>query len=394
MIDMKRGHINRVKLGVDVLFDEMSELLKGKKVGFIGNQTSVDEDLTHTADVLYESSEVQLVALFGPEHGFRGAARGKVESYIDEATGLPAYSLYGETYKPTPEMLEGIDALVFDIQDVGVHFYTYESTMAYCMEAAAQQGIEFILMDRPNPIGGEILEGPILEEPFRSFVGVYPVPIRHGLTLGELAQLYNVEFGINCKLTVIPMQGWKRWMWFDETGLGTWVMPSPNMPTLDTAIVYPGTCLFEGTNVSEGRGTTRPYEIIGAPYINGSKLADELNSRDLPGVRFRAAYFIPTFSKYQGELCGGVQLHVRDRNTFRPVATALHMIEAIRKLYPDQFRFDRQAQDGRKSFDLLAGTDKIRIQFEQGASAYEIVTTWGEDLQRFDGLRRKYLIYH
>ncbi|HET7616713.1 MAG TPA: DUF1343 domain-containing protein, partial [Bacillales bacterium] len=299
-------HHGKFRLGIDVLLKDRMDLIKGKNVGLITNPTGVNHELTSDVDLLFHNSNVNLVALYGPEHGVRGGhqAGDYVPYYIDEETGLPVYSLYGKTRKPTPDMLENVDVLLFDIQDVGTRYYTYIYTMAYAMQAAAENGIPFVVLDRPNPLGGTKVQGPVLDPDFSSFVGMYPIALRYGMTVGELAKYFNNEFNIGADLHVVKMQGWNRSMTYQDTSL-QFVMPSPNMPTVKTALVYPGMALIEGTNVSEGRGTTRPFELTGAPWINAKDLTDALNAKHLPGVRFRAAHFTPTFSKYNGEMCNG-----------------------------------------------------------------------------------------
>ncbi|MGA9287561.1 MAG: DUF1343 domain-containing protein, partial [Anaerobacillus sp.] len=338
--------------------------------------------------------DVDLKALYGPEHGVRGSAQAGdyVEYYTDEETGLPVYSLYGSTKKPTPEMLEGIDVLLFDIQDVGTRFYTYIYTMAYAMEAAAENDIEFIVLDRPNPLGGEAVEGPVLDDEYSSFVGKYEIPLRHGMTVGELASLFNEEFNIGADLTVVEMEHWKRNMYYDDTQL-EWVLPSPNMPTLDTALVYPGAALIEGTNVSEGRGTTKPFELIGAPFIKSTELTDELNGLDLPGVDFRAASFTPSFSKHAGELTHGVQIHVTDKEAFKPVKTGVSLVKTIHDLYPDDFEFRAENSSGVSFFDLLVGNGWIREAIEEGHTVEEMEQQWQGDLEDFKEVREDYLLY-
>jgi len=359
---------------------------------------------------------VSLVALYGPEHGVRGDAQAGeyVPFYFDRKFGLPVFSLYGQSFKPEPGMLKNIDsymrsfdtdasgagkvpesamikdvnALVFDIQEVGTRVYTYVATMAYAMEAAAESGIDFIVLDRPNPINGTILEGPVLDYPEQSsFVGLYPVPQRYGMTMGELALLFNQKFlKKKANLTVVPMVGWRREMWFDETGL-PWVVPSPNMPTLDTAVVYPGQVLLEGTNISEGRGTTRPFELCGAPWIDGYELARRLNALGLEGAIFREAWFTPTFSKFDGQLCGGVQVHVTDRNRYRSFAAALHLIRLVREMYPKEFQFHADY------FDKVTGTRRVREALERNVPVNEIVRSFEDGLTRFADLRRPYRLY-
>jgi len=409
----------KLRLGIEVFLEKHLDLVEGKRVGLITNPTGVNSRLETSIDLFYENPKINLVALYGPEHGVRGNAQAGeyVPFYIDARYDIPEYSipvfsLYGQSLKPAkgmfkdideymrsfdtqkagkvPEdsMVESIDVLVFDIQDVGTRIYTYVATMAYCMEASAENDIEFIVLDRPNPVNGIFLEGPLLEYPeYSSFVGLYPVPVRHGMTVGELASYFNDEFlEKKARLTVIPMQGWKRGMWYDETSL-PWVIPSPNMPTLDTATVYPGQVFLEGTNVSEGRGTTRPFELFGAPWIDGSRLTRELNRLNLPGVKFREAWFTPTFSKYEGELCGGAQIHIFDRNQYRSFATSLFIIKTIMDLYPADFKFHPEY------FDKIMGTSKIREAIEEGTDVNEIINSYKEDLNSFSKLREPYLLY-
>lgn len=404
----------RVKLGVEVFLAKHLDLVKGKRVGLITNQTGTDAALRTTAELLQAEPSVDLVALYGPEHGIRGNAQAGeyVPFYFDEAYQLPVFSLYGQSFKPDPGMLKnideymrsfdtkdagkvpdkamvkGIDVMIFDIQDVGTRVYTYVATMAYAMQAAAEAGIDFIVLDRPAPIDGLDMEGAILEYPaFSSFVGLFPIPLRFGMTAGELARLFNDKFlARTAKLTVVPMEGWTRDMWFDETGL-PWVIPSPNMPTLDTATVYPGLVAIEGTNMSEGRGTTRPFELFGAPWIDGHALAARLNALALPGVRFREAWFTPYFSKFQGELCGGCQVHVTDRRAFRSVATVLHIVKTVRDMAPDKFAFHADY------FDKVMGTASVRQALEAGADVAAILATMQPGLDAFAALRKAYLLY-
>lgn len=384
----------RVRLGVDRLLEAEYRKLKGKRLGLITNQTGQTSDLVPTIDALWEHPELNLVALFGPEHGVRGDAQAgaKVASAVDPDTGLPAYSLYGETKKPTAEMLEGVDVLVFDIQDAGVRFFTYIYTLAYAMQAAAEHGVEVVVLDRPNPITGTRVEGNVLDPHFASFVGLYPIALRHGMTVGEIAGLFNAEFGIGCTLHVISMAGWRRSQWYDETG-AFWTIPGPNVPTLDSATVYPGTCLIEGTNVSEGRGTTRPFEQVGAPWIDARKLWQTLRQMELPGVAFRQAHFTPTFHKHQGQACHGVQLHVTDRDAFQPVTVGLHLVAAIRSLFPDQFAWRQWGGDETHAFDRLMGTDAVRKRLEAGDGVAEIEASFAPALAAFGRVREQYLLY-
>ncbi|MBM7703516.1 exo-beta-N-acetylmuramidase NamZ domain-containing protein [Metabacillus iocasae] len=394
-----RGHGKGKKdkkfaLGVEVLLREEKELIKGKRVGLITNPTGVDQNLNSIVDLLHNDPEVELTALYGPEHGVRGDAQAGqyVEFYTDEKTGLPVYSLYGKTRKPTPEMLKNIDVLLFDIQDVGARFYTYIYTMAYAMEAAKENNIPFIVLDRPNPLNGTNVEGPVLDMNYASFVGNYAIPLRHGMTVGELAKLFNTEFNIGVDLTVVEMNGWKRSMYYDDTKR-PFVMPSPNMPTLETAITYPGAALIEGTNVSEGRGTTKPFELIGAPFINADELATSLNELHLPGVAFRAASFTPTFSKHAGQLSHGIQIHITDRSKYKPVETGLQIVKTIHDLYPSNFVFRAENSAGISFFDNLIGNRWIRDGIVAGRSVEDMKAEWQVELEEFKNVRENYLLY-
>lgn len=381
-----------MRTGLEVFLDEGLPEIAGKRVGLITNHTGVDSRLRSTIDLLHHNDQCKLVALFGPEHGVRGAAQAGVEvgGAVDERTGLPIHSLYGETRTPTTEMLDGLDALVYDIQDAGVRYATYESTLFNAQKAAASAGLPVVVLDRPDPINGSAVEGNVLDPAFASFVGTHPLVTRHGLTVGELARLYAAERGWP-EPHVVPMQGWRRAWWFDETGL-PWVQPSPNMPTLDVATLYPGTCLFEGTNLSEGRGTTHPFELIGAPWIDPFALAAELERRNLPGVAFRPAYFTPVFSKHASSSCGGVQVHIVDRDRMRAVELGVHLLHAVRTLNPEQFAW-RQGSDGRYFADLLFGSDRPRHALDEGATVSEVTTGWEEDARAFEERRRPYMLY-
>ncbi|MDM5212753.1 DUF1343 domain-containing protein [Peribacillus sp. NJ4] len=386
---VKEKKKQKVNPGIEVLLKEEKDVLSRKKVGLITNPTGIDSKLTSIVDLLHDDPDINLTALFGPEHGVRGDAQAgaSVEYYIDEKTGLPVYSLYGKTKKPTPEMLKDVEVLVFDIQDVGTRYYTYIYTMAYAMEAAKENDIPFIVLDRPNPQGGESVDGPVLEPEFSSFVGLYPIPLKHGMTVGELATLFNKEFKIGADLKVIKMKGWKRDMDYDDTGL-PFVLPSPNMPTVSTTFVYPATGLIEGTNVSEGRGTTKPFELIGAPYINGDELAGKLNALRLPGVKFRAASFTPMFSKHAGKLSHGVEIYITDREEFKAVPTGLHIIKTIQDLYPGDFEFLAA-----NNFNLLIGNGWVRSRIEEGSSVNEIMKEYQEKQDAFKKVRKNYLLY-
>jgi uncharacterized protein YbbC (DUF1343 family) len=403
-----------MKLGVDVFFERHLGLVRGKRVGLITNPTGVGRDLGSIVEKFRANPELRLVALYGPEHGVRGNAQAGefVSFYRDGHFALPVFSLYGQALQrpgapladidatmrefdtqPTGKqlergMLDGVDVLVFDLQDVGTRVYTYIATMAYAMSAAAEAGIPFVVLDRPNPINGLAMEGPILEFPrHSSFIGLYPVPLRHGLTSGELAQLFNAKFlPKSCALTVVPCKGWRRREWFDATGL-PWVIPSPNLPTLDTATVYPGQVLLEGTNLSEGRGTTKPFEFFGAPWIDGYLLARELNAQRIPGVTFREAWFAPTFSKFTGERCGGCQLHVTDREAYAPVTTILAVLEVVRTISGGKLELHGDY------FDKVMGTASVREALEQGASGTKIAAAWQPSLAEFARQREPFLLY-
>lgn len=384
-----KGKKATVKTGIEILFSSNLSWLKGKKIGLITNPTGIDANMKSSVDLLFEHPNIKLTALYGPEHGVRGDAQAGegVKSYTDEKTGLPVYSLYGKTRKPTPDMLKNVDVLLFDIQDVGTRYYTYIYTMAYAMEAAKEHNIPFVVLDRPNPIDGVKVEGPVLEDKYTSFVGLYPIPLRHGMTTGELARMFNKEFHINADVTVIKMKNWQRYMTFDDTKL-PFVLPSPNMPTVNSTFVYPATGLIEGTNVSEGRGTTKPFELIGAPYINSNELADHLIRLKLKGVQFRPASFTPTFSKHAGILSHGVQLYVTDRSLFEAVKTGLSIIKAIHDLYPNDFQF---LQTG--SFDRLIGNGWVKKEINKGTSVKHIMKRYHHDLNTFEKKRKGYLIY-
>ncbi|HWR55894.1 MAG TPA: DUF1343 domain-containing protein [Negativicutes bacterium] len=378
----------KVRLGIDNI-DQYLSLFAGKRVGLITNQTGIDSEYRSSIDVL--KAKTNLVALYSPEHGIRGhvtAGKG-VDSARDPKTGLPVYSLYGATKKPTPEMLEDIDVLVFDIQDVGARFYTYIYTMAYAMQSCAEQGKTFVVLDRPNPVGGEIVEGGTVKPGFTSFIGLYPIPMRHGLTVGELAQLFNTEYGIGCQLAVVPMQGWKRSMFYEETG-APWVLTSPNIPTPDTAVVYSGTGIFGGTNVSEGVGTTRPFEFVGAPWLDALELADYMNKLALPGVVFRPAYFTPQYSKQQGNVCGGVQIHVTDKRAYRAVKTGVYLLAAIKELSGDKFHLSRPGNPAQETIDLAVGDDSLSKGVFTPA---ELLQKWEQEAEAFKQISKKYYLY-
>lgn len=381
-----------VQTGIDRLLEDPGQLA-GKRVGLITNQTGVTKDLVHDVDALL-AKKVQLVAVYGPEHGIRGTeqAGSATGTFKDPKTGLTFYNLYGKTPKEIARLFREVDVVLYDIQDVGSRFYTYIATMAYGMKAAAIAEKPFVVLDRPNPIGGEKVEGPVLDTRFQSFVGLYPIPVRHGMTVGELAgwiqqEYLEKEYGKRANVSVIEMIGWKRGMSYADTGL-PWVPPSPNMPTVDTAEVYPGNGLFEGTNLSEGRGTTRPFEWIGAPYIDSGELVQRLNRLKLPGVAFREAYFQPAFSKHAGKNIGGVHFYVTDREAYEPIRTALSVMAEVKKLYPRQFSWRHDHW-----IDKLLGTDEVRKALDQGTPVSEIVAGWEAKLQAFEKQRKPYLLY-
>jgi uncharacterized protein YbbC (DUF1343 family) len=332
-----------VELPLDHLQELWPKKFRGARIGALLHPASVSAKLEHASRILerHNGDLFRLAAFFGPQHGFLGQTQDNMlewKSYQHPRLHIPVYSLYGEHREPTTEMLEDLDALLVDLQDVGARYYTFIWTLYLCMRACEKAGVAVLVLDRPNPITGVITEGPIPDPNYKSFVGLHPIRVRHGKTVGELAQQFRDEAFPNCQLSVLPIKNWQRAMWFDQTGL-PWVMPSPNMPTLDTATVYPGMCLLEGTNISEGRGTTRPFEIFGAPFIEAERLCRELNHLKLPGVFFRENYFQPTFHKFAGELCGGAQLHILDREKFRPFLTGVEIIKYIRKNYPEQFQW-------------------------------------------------------
>ena len=382
------------EVGLSVLFRERLGLVEGQSIGLITNQTGVDPQFRSNLTLFAEHPKVQLTAIFSPEHGISGSAPAGIQiaSAIGKGGQIPIHSLYGKARQPTPEMLAGIDALVYDIQDVGSRFYTYISTLLRSMSAAVVNNVDFIVLDRPNPIRGDRVEGNQLQPAFRSFVGETTLTIRHGMTVGELAQFCKAEFDstLSPRLHVVPMHGWRRAMWYDQSGL-PWVPPSPNMPTVETATLYPGTCLIEGTNLSEGRGTTKPFEWVGAPWIDPERWADTLNNLELSGTHFRPIHFIPPFSKYADQVCHGVQVHVTDRDQFKPVDAGLHLIATARQDYSDQFEFLENR--GRYFFDLLAGTDTLRLRLMECESATEIVQSWEAEVEKFTEQCRPYLLY-
>ena len=388
-----------VKSGADALFESRFNIIRGKRVGLVTNHTAVLSNGKHLADALHERSDTELKVLFGPEHGVRGDTPdgSQINDSVDEKTGVPVISLYGKINKPTPEMMKDIDVLLFDIQDVGTRFYTYISTMFLCMEAAAENNVHFVVLDRPNPITGNRVEGPMRVDSLKTFVGWVPMPIAHGMTVGELAVMANLEGWLNnkvtAKLTVVKMENWKRSMWYDQTKL-KWIKPSPNIRAIQTAVVYPGTCLIEGINVSEGRGTEKPLEYISAPWIDGKILSKKLNGKNLPGVKFEPITVTPveipgvaSNPKYKGRQCNGIFVNVKDRNKYQSVRTGLAIVHAIQELYKDSLRFRE------RGFDRLAGTPVVREMILMGKSVAEIESSWKEELKEFVKKRNKALLY-
>lgn len=382
--------MSKVILGIENI-DKYKKLFKGKRVGLITNPTGIDSNFKSSIDILKEKTN--LVALFSPEHGIRASIQAgqRLDTYVDEETGITVYSLYGATKKPSKEIMDKIDIIAIDIQDNGSRYYTFIYTMAYCMQACAEYGKTFVVFDRPNPINGEQVEGNKLDtSKYRSFVGYYEMPQRHGLTMGELALLFNNEYGIGCDLRIVPMTNWERWMDFEDTGL-PWVIPTPNLPTIASAYAYNATCIFEGTNVSEGRGTTTPFEIIGAPWLKSEQLSRELNSLNIEGVFFRPQYYTPTFSKYKGELCGGVFVHITDRHKFNGVNCSFIVLDYIRKHYQEEFKINPPYKVGSPSlFEFEAGSD---LFIKQECPIEEQLKVLNRDAEEFREIRKKYLIY-
>jgi uncharacterized protein YbbC (DUF1343 family) len=388
--------VSSVRLGSDVLLE--SGRLRHKRVGVLCNHASVDLGFVHIVDRLAGAEDVTLAAIFGPQHGFRSDVQDNmIETPHGDDPGrrIPIYSLYSETREPTAEMLRGVDLLVIDLQDIGARIYTYIYTMANCLTACARLRIPVIVCDRPNPINGIDVEGAILRSGFESFVGQYPIPMRHGMTMGEVARLFNEVFGLGASLDVAAMEGWRREMYADATGL-PWVMPSPNMPTLDAAVVYPGTVLFEGTLLSEGRGTTRPFELVGAPWIEAERFAREMNGLRLPGAYFRPAVFEPTFQKHARQTCGGCQIHVTSRDAFRPVLTGVALIGMFRRFDPQKFAWRQppyEYEQEKLPIDILAGSDQLRRQIEEDVPAVEIARSWQREEDEFRQRRQRFLMY-
>ena len=385
-----------VRPGVEVFLDNPPAFISGKRLGLITNHSGIDRQRRPTIDLLAALPNAKLVALFAPEHGIRGTAESRVESTTDEKTRLPIHSLYGETRKPTPEMMRDVDVLIFDIQDIGVRQYTYESTMVHGMQAAAEKGIPFVVLDRPNPITGTIIEGNILEPGFETFIGIYPVASRHGMTIGELARMYNDQHRIGANLTVVPADGWRRAMWWDDYDL-PWLNPSPNIRSLAAEIHYPGTVFFETVNVSEGRGTDRPFEQIGAPWLDNQEVVRQMHAMNLPGIRFEAVDLpvAPGGRKFPGETLKGVRFHVTDRTGYRPIRTSLLMIDLIKRLHPTQFEWrGANTRDSTIAFTIYrhAGTRRLKEAIDNGTLP-QLLDEWDREAERFRAIRAPYLLY-
>ena len=385
----------RTKTGLEVFLESRLDLVAGARVALLACPSSVDRGLRGSVELLHRHPDINLVALFGPEHGIRGEAQAgqKVASARDPLTNLPVFSLYGASQRPTPDMLRDIDVIIIDLQDGGVRFYTYLATTMYVMQAAREAGIAVLVLDRPAPITADRIEGPVLDPAYTSFVGPWTLPIRYGMTIGEIAGLLNDAAAIGCDLTVIALDGWTRSLWYDETGL-PFVPASPNLPTLDAMTLYPGSCLVEGTNISEGRGTTRPFEYIGAPWLKAEPLADELNALGLAGLRFRPVYFKPSFSKHQGKVCAGAHIYVTDRDRCQPVAAMLRVLQAIKRGHPADFAWrPRWGPGARQPIDLLWGSDALRRQLDADSPVDDLIAGWQPELAAFRQLKERHLLY-
>jgi uncharacterized protein YbbC (DUF1343 family) len=387
-----------ISLGIEQLAITPPAWLKGKRIGLLCNQASTDHNFRHSRDIINSVLPGQLTCLFSPQHGFFADKQDNmVESahMQEQTTGVPLFSLYGQTRKPDKTMFDHLDVLLIDLPDVGTRVYTFIYTMAYCLEEAARFGKKVVILDRPNPIGGDLVEGNLVEDDCRSFVGLYPIPMRHGLTMGELGHLFNDHFGINADLEVIPMSGWQRGMHFDDTGL-PWLFPSPNMPTLETAQVYPGQVLWEGTGVSEGRGTCLPFELFGAPYLDHERFLRAIDRADFAGCLLRPVAFEPTFNKYRGVLCNGFQLQVTDRQVFRPYRTSLSLLRTTLHLYAEKFSYKEPPYEyeyEKLPMDMILGSRTVREALESGKDVAGLEEGWREDLDKFDTLRRYFFLY-
>jgi uncharacterized protein YbbC (DUF1343 family) len=388
----------KVSIGLDLIQKRWPGDLKGARAGLVVHPASVNRTLEHAIQVCMKTKKFKLAALFGPQHGILGQTQDNMiewEGFRDPATGLPVFSLYGKTRKPLPGMLEGLDLLIIDLQDVGARYYTFIWTLDLCMQACHEAGKTLVVLDRPNPISGTATEGPVLDPGYESFVGLKPLPVRHGMTMGEVGLYLRMHFYDGLDYRVITMEGWKRKMWFDQTGL-PWVLPSPNMPALETALVYPGMCLLEATNISEGRGTTRPFEIFGAPFIDPDTLVKVLNEFRLPGVVFRPLSFQPTFQKHANKLCGGAQIHVTDRERFKSFKTGVAVLKAIHNTWPREFAWKQppyEYEEVKMPIDILAGTDRLRKDIEVWKDLNHMEAWWKDQTKTFEKIRKEYLIY-
>lgn len=391
--------VKSVYTGLDIIHKKWPKNLKYSDIGLLVHPASVNKKLNHAIDICTKSKKFKIKALFGPQHGIRGETQDNMiewRGFIDKKTSLPVYSLYGNVRQPTPSMLKNIDVLVIDLQDIGSRYYTFIWTMDLCLQSCSKLNKSVVILDRPNPIGGHLIEGNVLNSDYTSFVGLKPLPVRHGMTIGEIANYLRNEFYPNLDLYIITIANWKRNMWFDETGLN-WVLPSPNMPSPNTALVYPGMCLLEGTNISEGRGTTRPFEIFGAPFIEPETLLENLKELHLQGVIFRPMYFEPTFHKYAGKLCGGAQIHVTNREKYKPFKTGIAIIKVIHDIYKEDFLWKLPPYEyeyEKMPIDILAGTDRLRIMIETGEKIDRIEKWYSEECLNFNKRHReKYLLY-
>ena len=395
---LEAAHSNVVKTGCDIIGTESCRRLKGKRVGLLVNPASVTRTLRSTIDILL-SNGIRLGRLFGPQHGLQGNTQANMiewEGFTHPALGIPVYSLYGEHRAPSRQMLDGLECVVIDLPDVGARPYTYLWTSLLMIRACAESGIEVVVLDRPNPIGGATVEGMLLAEEYQSFVGLFPLPMRHGLTIGEALAMMNAKGAIGCELRVVKMEGWNRTMLFDDTAL-PWVFPSPNMPTLDTALVYPGTVMLEGTNISEGRGTTKPFEIIGAPWIEPHAFAAEVSAYGLRGVFFRPLHFSPTWDKYANELCGGIQVHVTDRKRFQPVRCGATIIATAKRLFARHFQWREPPYEYEfelPPIDIISGSPALRETIDSGSDLSSLFEAWEQDEKRFRAERKPFLLYH
>ena len=387
-----------VRTGIEQLASSPPDWLKGQRLGFLCNQAATNSDFRHSREIINDVFPGQLTCLFSPQHGFFADKQDNMiesDHMVDSETGLHLFSLYGETRKPDASMMEHLDVLLIDLQDVGTRVYTFIYTMAYCLEAAVEYGKKVVILDRPNPLGGSRIEGNLVEDQYRSFVGLFPIPMRHGLTIGELAGLFNDHFGIGAELEVIPMEGWRREMYFDQTGQ-PWLYPSPNMPTMDTALVYPGQVIWEGTGISEGRGTSLPFEIFGAPYLEHKKISHALQDSDLPGCILRPVAFEPTANKFQGQLCKGFHMHVTNRHSFMPYRTSLAILGTILKFYGDDFRYKEPPYEyeyEKLPLDMILGSRSLRKALESGEKVMDLEKGWQGELDEFECLRREFFLY-